>query len=121
MTTIVCGATVALVESRSTSMKCSAYPSRLAMVLDVLDNGAIGGPNGYYGSDDHKAALDAVEKQIAATRARISHQEACEAKLAAEPRTPPCLQCGAMTREEAAIKCLGAAVDDCHGNRLWGD
>lgn len=33
---------------------------------------------------------------------------------------PPCQQCGAMTSEEAATKCLGAAAgDDCHGNHLW--
>jgi len=38
-----------------------------------------------------------------------------------EPRQPPCEQCGAMTAEEADTKCLGAAVDDCHGNRLWPD
>lgn len=32
---------------------------------------------------------------------------------------PPCLQCGAMTEAEAETKCLGAAVDECHGNQLW--
>jgi hypothetical protein len=33
---------------------------------------------------------------------------------------PPCQQCGAMTADEAAGMCLGAAAgDDCHGNHLW--
>jgi hypothetical protein len=33
---------------------------------------------------------------------------------------PPCQQCGAMTADEAAAMCLGAAAgDDCHGNHLW--
>ena len=46
------------------------------------------------------------------------------AECAAEARRasqPPCQQCGAMTDDEAQTKCLGAAVDDCHGNQLWPD
>lgn len=33
---------------------------------------------------------------------------------------PPCLECGAMTIEEAEVKChCGGDKDDCHGCRLW--
>ena len=35
------GATVALVESKWSGMNCEAYPSRLALVLAVIDNGGI--------------------------------------------------------------------------------
>ena len=49
--------------------------------------------------------------------------EVCNPELAAELARyakPPCQQCGAMTDEEAATKCLGAAAgDECHGNHLW--
>jgi hypothetical protein len=75
------GATVALVESGG-GMQVEAFNTRLEMVLAVIDNGAIGRPGGGfgYGSDGHKAALDAVEKQVERTRASIAAQEAhgCE-------------------------------------------
>lgn len=36
--------------------------------------------------------------------------------------SPPCLECGAMTQEEAGRKCICAGdKDDCHGCRLWPD
>lgn len=35
-------------------------------------------------------------------------------------KQPPCLQCGAMTPDEATTKCLGqAAGDGCHGCDIW--
>ncbi len=34
---------------------------------------------------------------------------------------PPCIECGAMTVEQALEKCICAAEKDyCHGNELWG-
>lgn len=39
---------------------------------------------------------------------------------AANAQQPPCLQCGAMTPDEATTKCLGqAAGDGCHGCDIW--
>ena len=58
-----------LVESKHSGMNCEAYPSRLALVLAVIDNGGISLADSYYGSDGHKAALDAVEQKIKAARA----------------------------------------------------
>jgi hypothetical protein len=38
------------------------------------------------------------------------------------PSTPPCLECGAMTPEEASTKCICAGdKDSCHGCDLWPD
>jgi len=35
-------------------------------------------------------------------------------------KSPPCLECGAMTQEEAETMCLCAGdKDDCHGCYLW--
>lgn len=37
-------------------------------------------------------------------------------------REPPCLECGAMTPEEAESKCRCCGdKDDCHGCHLWPD
>ena len=41
---------------------------------------------------------------------------------AAEARyaVPPCLECGAVSAEEAETKCIcGGDKDDCHGCHLW--
>lgn len=73
------------------------------------------------GCDEHKAALRTVQSQISVTLAQIALQERRNERIEGEPREPPCMQCGAMTEEEAGQKCLGQAVDDCHGNRLWLD
>ncbi len=113
------GATVALVESRHGGMYCEAHPSRLALVLALIDNGAIGLADSFHGSDAHVAALDAIEAKLESVRAKIRADREHEARIAAMPAHPPCLQCGAMTADEAETKCLGAAVDDCHGNALW--
>lgn len=114
------GATVTVVEARHGRMNCDSYPSKLEAVLQMIDYGDLGGGIGY-GCDEHKAALDAVERRVAETRTKIAEMWERDARLMAEPAAPPCLQCGAMTAEEAETKCLGAAVDDCHGNRLWQD
>ncbi len=75
------GASVALVESRHGGMNCEAYPSRLALVLAVIDNGGISLADSYYGSYGHKAALDAVEKKIKAARENIAEREKPDAYL----------------------------------------
>lgn len=119
MSMIIGNATVTVVHARRGGMECNAYPTKLAAVLAMIDNGGLSGASDYYGSDGHKAALAEVEAQLAKTRTSISEMEKREARLEAEPQKPPCLQCGAMSIEEAAAKCFGATVDDCHGNRLW--
>lgn len=80
MNMIIGGATVALVESKRGGMDCGAYPSRMAMVLEVLNNGAIGGDGGW-GSDGHKAALAEVAERIAAIQASIVAQEKRDAYI----------------------------------------
>lgn len=114
MSMIVGGATVALVESKHGGMNCEAYPSRLAMVLAVIDNGGISLADSYYGSAGHKAALDAVEQKIAEARQRIARQDERDAM---SEKPAPCQQCGAMTEQEADYKCKRPG--DCHGSVLW--
>jgi hypothetical protein len=77
---IIGGAAIALVESRHNSMHCEAYPSRLAMVLDVLNNGALGGGIGH-GCDEHKAALAQVATHIATVQAQIEQRERRDAEI----------------------------------------
>ncbi|MEW8508892.1 MAG: hypothetical protein AB2598_19555 [Candidatus Thiodiazotropha sp.] len=72
-------ASVMVVERRRNGMSAAAFEDRLSAVLEMIDNGAIGGGLGY-GCDEHKAALIEVEKQIARTRERISEMEAEEAE-----------------------------------------
>lgn len=44
--------------------------------------------------------------------------DAVEAKM----KNPPCVECGAMTQDEAATKChCSGDKDDCHGCQLWPD
>ena len=74
------GAHVAVIESGFNCMRCEAYPSKLAAVLAMMNNGSLGAGGGGYGSAAHKAALDAVEKQLAETRAIIAEQDAREAE-----------------------------------------
>lgn len=74
-------ATIAVVQSKHSGMNCDAYPTKLAAVLAMIDNGSLGGDSGGYGSADHKAALVAVEKQIADTRACIAEQDARDANF----------------------------------------
>lgn len=81
MSMSVGGATVALVESRHGGMNCEAYPSRLALVLAVIDNGGISLADSYYGGDGHKAALAAIAKQVADVQAKIAEREKHDAYI----------------------------------------
>jgi len=74
------GAKIALVEHRNSGMECEAYPSRLAMVLAVINNGALGGGIGY-GGDAHKAALSQVRQQVEETLQNIAAREKREAEI----------------------------------------
>ena len=43
---------------------------------------------------------------------------ACDERI----NKPPCLECGAMTQEDAETKCrCGGDKDSCHGTTLWPD
>ena len=57
------------------AMSAEAYSDRLQAVLAIINNGAIGGGIGY-GCDEHKSALDEIEKQIEQTRSRFAEIEA---------------------------------------------
>lgn len=66
-------AKVALVEFDGRAVRADAFEDRLAMVLGVIDNGAIAREKiSYYGSDAHLAALQEIEKQIVVVRRKIS-------------------------------------------------
>ncbi len=76
------GAKVALVEQSFTGgMQFDAFPTRLAMVLAVIDNGALSVDASYYGSDGHKAALAQVQQQIEKTLQQIAAQEKRDAYI----------------------------------------
>lgn len=81
MSMIIGGATVALVESRHGGMNCEAYPSRLALVLAVIDNGGISLADSYHGSDGHKAALEEIAQKVAEVRSKISAREEWDAQI----------------------------------------
>lgn len=71
-------ATVVVVEHRYNAMRCDAFKGKLEAVLQMIDRGDLGGGCGY-GCDEHKAALAAVERQLAETRRCIAEQEAEQA------------------------------------------
>lgn len=68
-------ATVVIVQHKHNAMHCDAFKGKLEAVLQMIDHGDLGGALSY-GCDEHKAALDSVERQIAATRAKIAELEA---------------------------------------------
>lgn len=74
------GATVALVEHRHGGMICEAYPTRLALVFDLVDNGALGG-GGFHGDDAHKAALKLMAEHIVFIQAKIAEREERDAYI----------------------------------------
>lgn len=75
------GATVAMVENRHGGMYCEAHPNRLALVLALIDSGAIGLADSYHGSDAHKSALDAIEQRIRSVREGIAEREKRDAYI----------------------------------------
>lgn len=77
---IVGGATVTVVEYRHSGTYVEAYRDRLLAVLDMIDHGSLG-DGGFYGCEEHKAALVSVEQQIAKTRQRIAEIEADDSNL----------------------------------------
>lgn len=55
-----------------------------------------------------------LRELVALKREIDRHDEAIKA--------PPCVECGAMTAEEAGTRCRCAGdKDDCHGCSLWPD
>jgi hypothetical protein len=74
-------ATVVLVEFRRGGAESTFFKSRLEMVLEVIDNGAIA--DSYHGSGEHLAVLDQIEAHIAKVRTFIAEEAAREAADAA--------------------------------------
>lgn len=72
---IVGGSTVVVIHHRHSSMHCDAYKGKLEAVLGTINFGDLGGGCGY-GCEQHKAALDQVEKRVSDTRRRIAEIEA---------------------------------------------
>lgn len=75
------GASVALVESRHSGMYCEVYPTKLALVLALIGNGALGVDASCYGSDGHKAALAKVQQQVETTLRQIAVREMRDAYI----------------------------------------
>lgn len=54
-------------------------------------------------------------RELVATMVQIDRMEE-------QMQKPPCVECGAETREQASRMCIcGGDKDDCHGCRLWPD
>lgn len=107
------GATVAVIHSDRGSMDCEAYPSKLAAVLKIINNGGLGHALGGigYGSDEHQAALVQVEQQIAATRASIAEMLARDSKnLPALDSEEPDLVYS-VNGEDFSYETLGELID----------
>lgn len=60
------------------SMSCTIHKDKLDAVLNMIDNGSLGGGVGY-GCKEHIAALAEVQRQINDTLATIEYQNASEA------------------------------------------
>lgn len=75
---------IMIVERERNGMTCEAYKNRLDAVLNLINNGAIGGGIGY-GCEEHKSALAAIENQISDTRASIAEMEVHEHAADCEP------------------------------------
>ena len=75
MTTMInCGTRVMVVEADGKSMSATSFKDRLSAVLSMINHGGLGGGVGY-GCEEHKAALDAVGRQIEEIRRRIVVEE----------------------------------------------
>lgn len=71
------GAKIAFVEYRAGALHVETYESRLALILAMMDNGAIGGGVSY-GDNKHLGALQAIENHLAVVRGSIARQRAEE-------------------------------------------
>lgn len=108
---------IALVELRRGAVECNAFKTRLELVLQVMNNSAIGVGLGLpsieeigYGSNGHLKALDAIEEQLRATRAAIAEQNAKEAAA------DKCTDCGTDLSHAVAMLCDeddGQRCGDC--------
>lgn len=63
-------AKVMLVENKGRGMSAESYANRLDAVLNMINNGSIGGGIGY-GCDEHKDALVQIEEKIKEVRNNI--------------------------------------------------
>ena len=70
-------ARVMVVKARRDSMSAEAFANELEAVLGMISNGSLqrGNAPASWGSDEHKAALDKVERRIASVRAAIAASE----------------------------------------------
>lgn len=66
---------IALIEA-TRGMRVEFYPSKLDLILALMNNGGIAREPDFYAGPGHKAALDEIEKQLAIVRQSISEEEA---------------------------------------------
>ena len=59
-----------MVKNTGRGMEIETYQSPVALVMSLMNSGSLGG-GGCYGCDEHKAALDTIEKHLAYVRERI--------------------------------------------------
>lgn len=71
---------VVVVDSTSNGSDVEVYVDRLALVLDLIGDGSIGRGGGVamFGSDEHVAALAAIDARVAEVRAKIAREAADE-------------------------------------------
>lgn len=79
MATIVSSGSVLVVACTPGGMSAISCKDQLDAVQSMIKSGSLGrysGPQGhYYGSPEHKAALEAVAQCVADTRERIAYDE----------------------------------------------
>lgn len=76
----------------------------------------------YCATQAQPATLDPIEEAYFRGINEGLRTAAEAAEVEERMKSPPCVECGAMTEEEAGTKCRCAGdKDDCHGCRLWPD
>lgn len=65
---------LALVDATGRGLQIDTYESPLAMVLDLLDSGRLGGSDAWieYGGPEHCQALEQIAQEVSRVRTRIA-------------------------------------------------
>ena len=75
-----------------------------------------------YAPGNYMSRCHHCEQVVTGVDKRATTCRPCAEAIHAEWGKPPCMQCGAMTADEALSRCMGARAEGgCHGNDLWPD
>lgn len=66
---------VALVINPGRGLHFEPYDSKLDLILQLMNNGSIGGDSGYYGSPEHLDALNKIEQHLTVVRKEIAKDQ----------------------------------------------